>query len=76
VRDSGIGFATDKAIKGPGLGLTSMQERLKLVNGQLSIDSKPQRGTTIQARSRASQSENEVRRRKPSRMKAFNVNAG
>jgi PAS domain S-box-containing protein len=50
VRDSGIGFETDEAIKGPGLGLTSMQERLKLVNGRLSIDSKPQRGTTIQAR--------------------------
>jgi PAS domain S-box-containing protein len=50
VRDSGIGFETAEAIKGPGLGLTSMQERLKLVNGQLSIDSKPQRGTTIQAR--------------------------
>ena len=50
VRDSGIGFETDEAIKGPGLGLTSMHERLKLVNGQLSIDSKPQRGTTIQAR--------------------------
>jgi signal transduction histidine kinase len=50
VRDSGIGFETDEAIKGPGLGLTSMQERLKLVNGRLSIDSKPQRGTTIHAR--------------------------
>jgi signal transduction histidine kinase len=50
VRDSGIGFETAEAIKGRGLGLTSMQERLKLVNGQLSIDSKPQRGTTIQAR--------------------------
>ncbi len=50
VRDSGIGFETDEAIKGPGLGLTSMQERLKLVDGKLSIDSKPQRGTTIQAR--------------------------
>jgi PAS domain S-box-containing protein len=50
VRDSGIGFETDEAMKGPGLGLTSMQERLKLVDGKLSIDSKPQRGTTIQAR--------------------------
>jgi signal transduction histidine kinase len=50
VRDSGIGFETDEAIKGRGLGLTSMQERLKLVDGELSIDSKPQRGTTIQAR--------------------------
>jgi len=50
VHDSGIGFEPEEAIKGPGLGLTSMQERLKLVDGQLSIDSKPQRGTTIQAR--------------------------
>jgi signal transduction histidine kinase len=50
VHDSGIGFRPEKAIKGRGLGLTSMQERLKLVKGQLSIDSKPRRGTTIQAR--------------------------
>jgi signal transduction histidine kinase len=50
VHDSGIGFELEEAIKGHGLGLTSMKERLKLVNGQLSIDSKPQRGTTIQAR--------------------------
>jgi PAS domain S-box-containing protein len=50
VHDSGIGFETEEAIKGRGLGLTSMQERLKLVRGQLSIESKPQRGTTIQAR--------------------------
>jgi PAS domain S-box-containing protein len=50
VHDSGMGFEMDEAIKERGLGLTSMQERLKLVNGQLSIDSKPQRGTTIQAR--------------------------
>jgi len=50
VHDSGIGFEPEEAIKGRGLGLTSMQERLKLVDGQLSIDSKPQRGTTIQAR--------------------------
>jgi PAS domain S-box-containing protein len=50
VHDSGIGFETEEAIKGRGLGLTSMQERLKLVHGRLSIESKPQRGTTIQAR--------------------------
>jgi PAS domain S-box-containing protein len=50
VHDSGIGFEPAEAIKGRGLGLTSMRERLKLVDGQLSIDSKPQRGTTIQAR--------------------------
>jgi signal transduction histidine kinase len=50
VHDSGIGFEPEEAIKGSGLGLTSMQERLRLVDGQLFIDSKPQRGTTIQAR--------------------------
>jgi PAS domain S-box-containing protein len=50
VSDFGIGFEPDQAILGRGLGLTSMKERLKLVGGQLSIDSKPQRGTTIQAR--------------------------
>jgi len=50
VHDSGIGFEPEEALKGRGLGLTSMQERLKLVDGKLSVDSKPQRGTTIQAR--------------------------
>jgi signal transduction histidine kinase len=50
VRDSGIGFEPEEAIKGPGLGLTSMRERLNLVNGQLSIESQLGRGTTVHAR--------------------------
>jgi PAS domain S-box-containing protein len=50
VHDSGVGFEPEEAIKGRGLGLTSMRERLKLVDGHLSIDSKPQHGTTIHAR--------------------------
>jgi PAS domain S-box-containing protein len=50
VRDSGIGFAPEHAIKGRGLGLSSMKERLKLVNGHLFVDSKPGHGTAIQAR--------------------------
>jgi len=50
VRDSGIGFESNEAMKSSGLGLTSMKERLKLVDGQLSIDSKLGHGTTIQAR--------------------------
>ena len=50
VQDSGIGFEPEDAIRGRGLGLTSMQERLKLVNGQLFIESKLQQGTTVQAR--------------------------
>ena len=50
VHDSGIGFEPEEVIKGTGLGLTSMKERLKLVDGKLCIDSKPQHGTTIRAR--------------------------
>jgi PAS domain S-box-containing protein len=50
VRDLGEGFDRETAIKGSGLGLTSMLERLKLVNGELSIESQPRRGTTIHAR--------------------------
>ena len=50
VEDAGVGFEPGAAIKGRGLGVTSMKERLKLVDGKLSIDSKPQQGTTIQAR--------------------------
>jgi len=50
VRDSGSGFEVEEAMKTRGLGLISMAERLKLADGQLSIDSQPQRGTTIHAR--------------------------
>jgi PAS domain S-box-containing protein len=50
VRDSGIGFDPEDATRGDGLGLTSIRERLKLVNGKLFIDSQSQRGTTILAR--------------------------
>jgi signal transduction histidine kinase len=49
VEDSGTGFNPHEAMTGPGLGLTSMKERLKVVGGQLSIHSQPQRGTTIHA---------------------------
>jgi PAS domain S-box-containing protein len=49
VRDSGTGFDPEDATRGSGLGLTSIRERLKLVNGTLSIDSQSHRGTTIRA---------------------------
>jgi signal transduction histidine kinase len=49
VQDSGVGFDPEKVIAGCGLGLTSMKERLKLVGGQLSVDSKVRVGTTVQA---------------------------
>jgi PAS domain S-box-containing protein len=50
VRDSGAGFDVTGSMKSTGLGLISMAERLKLVDGQLSIDSRPHHGTTIRAR--------------------------
>jgi PAS domain S-box-containing protein len=50
VQDTGRGFDPEQAIRGPGLGLTSMRERLKPFGGSLSIESKPQQGTTIYAR--------------------------
>ena len=50
VSDLGAGFDTETALKSTGLGLTSMQERLRLVGGELSINSQPKGGTTIHAR--------------------------
>src|SRR4029077_7740306 len=50
VTDCGAGFDLKTARKARGLGLNRMEERLKLVKGNLSIDSQPKRGTTIHAR--------------------------
>jgi len=49
VEDSGAGFDAREAMRGPGLGLTSMKERLKAVGGQLAVHSQPGHGTTIHA---------------------------
>jgi signal transduction histidine kinase len=49
VRDWGAGFDPHEAMRGPGLGLTSMKERLKVIGGELSIDSKRGGGTMIYA---------------------------
>jgi PAS domain S-box-containing protein len=50
VRDEGVGFDVDAASRGAGLGLTSMKERMKLLGGDLLIESQPSRGTTVLAR--------------------------
>ena len=50
VRDSGRGFDIEAARQGRGLGLTSMRERVRLVNGTIDIQSKPLGGTTILVR--------------------------
>ena len=47
VSDSGRGFDVEAAKRKRGLGLTSMQERVRLVGGTIMIDSKPLAGTTI-----------------------------
>jgi signal transduction histidine kinase len=50
VCDHGIGFDREAAKERRGLGLVSMEERLKLLKGTISIESQPNRGTTIHAR--------------------------
>jgi signal transduction histidine kinase len=50
VSDSGIGFDWQHAMNSQGLGLISMRERLRLVNGELSIQSAPGSGTIVLAR--------------------------
>ena len=50
VSDLGRGFDLETATQGRGLGLTSMQERVRLIKGIIEIQSKPKGGTTIHAR--------------------------
>jgi signal transduction histidine kinase len=50
VRDAGLGFDSEGVMNNRGLGLVSMLERVTLVKGAFSIDSRPERGTTINVR--------------------------
>jgi PAS domain S-box-containing protein len=50
VSDLGKGFDVGAAKQDRGLGVTSMQERVRLVGGTIVIDSKPLGGTTIHVR--------------------------
>ena len=50
VSDSGKGFDLEAAKQHSGLGLTSMRERVRLVNGEMEIKSTPMGGTTIRLR--------------------------
>ena len=47
VRDEGAGFDVEQAKKSRGLGLVSMQERVNLVHGSFSVESKAGKGTRI-----------------------------
>jgi len=49
VRDPGAGFDVEEAKARGGLGLVSMQERINMLSGQFSIDSRPGEGTKIVA---------------------------
>jgi signal transduction histidine kinase len=49
VIDCGVGFDREAAKGSRGLGLVSMEERVKILNGTLSIESQPNRGTTVRA---------------------------
>jgi PAS domain S-box-containing protein len=48
VADSGDGFDVAQARKRGGLGLISMEERTRLVNGKFSIQSQPGKGTVVE----------------------------
>ena len=49
IEDNGNGFLFEDAHKKRGLGLISMKERVRLVNGSLSLHSEPGKGTTVEA---------------------------
>jgi len=50
ISDLGRGFDVEAASHGKGLGLTSMRERVRLINGTIAIESKPMGGTMIHVR--------------------------
>jgi PAS domain S-box-containing protein len=47
VSDQGIGMDLNRARGAPGLGLVSIRERTRLVNGSIGIESQPDKGTTL-----------------------------
>ncbi len=49
VSDRGVGFNT-AAARGKGLGHVSIEERLRLVHGEFSVQSRPSHGTRIDIR--------------------------
>ena len=49
IRDDGVGFDPEEPRARGSLGLVSMRERLRLVNGTLDVESAPGQGTVIVA---------------------------
>jgi signal transduction histidine kinase len=50
IQDSGVGFVPESQVRGSGLGLVSMSERVRLVRGEFLVASKPGQGTQISVR--------------------------
>jgi signal transduction histidine kinase len=50
VKDRGVGFDAGSVHAQPGLGLSSMEERVRLIQGDLTITSAPGQGTTVAVR--------------------------
>ena len=50
VSDSGKGFDVETSRQGGGLGLISIEERLRVLQGDCDVSSGPERGTTLVAR--------------------------
>jgi PAS domain S-box-containing protein len=48
IQDKGIGFDPQEVRKRAGIGLSSMRERVRLLNGTISFKSEPGQGTTIE----------------------------
>jgi signal transduction histidine kinase len=49
IADTGVGFDVSEATLGHGLGLTAIQERVRLLHGTVLIRSKPGAGTVVHA---------------------------
>jgi PAS domain S-box-containing protein len=47
IRDTGVGFDAEAVLRRPGLGIVSMKERARLVQGTFEIHSKPGQGTEV-----------------------------
>ncbi len=50
VSDQGVGFDLEDVRSQPGLGLSSMEERVHLIQGVMTIHTAPGNGTTVEVR--------------------------
>jgi signal transduction histidine kinase len=50
ITDDGRGFEAETDMVRPGLGLKSMAERVRMLNGSFQVNSRPRFGTILKAR--------------------------